>query len=121
MTAVPSLTASESRLPSLSFPQEDVGCLAITKLATVGTVGLDLLRTQEDRGKTRSVRDPARVALLSLLEGRAVVKSSCGVGGASCSSKGDNSKTWKYHASPRSNACRECSLGVPFHSKETED
>lgn len=54
MTAVPSPTATESRLPSLSFPQEGVGYLATTMLATAGTVGLDLLGTQEDRGKTRS-------------------------------------------------------------------
>lgn len=120
MTAVPSLTASESRLPSLSFPQEDVGCLAIIKLATVGTVGLDLRRTQEDRGKTRSARDPARVALLSLLEGRAVVKSSCGVGGASCSSKVTIAKLGSIMRR-REAMPAECCLGVPFHSKETED
>lgn len=69
ITAVPSLTGAESRLPRLSFPQEGVGCLATTELATAGTVGLDLLGTKEDWGKKDSLSETSSEGRTSVAAG----------------------------------------------------
>lgn len=96
MTSVRPLTTAESLgHPASVSHGRALGCLAATKLATEERVGLDPLGTRGEQGEdslSESGRDPERVTLVSQLEGRAVVKSSRGMGGASCSSRGDNSK-----------------------------
>lgn len=98
------LSPAPDKCESLSHPASvshgrALGCLAATKLATEERVGLDPLGTRGEQGGNRGETQRGSHSV-SQLEGRAVVKSSRGMGGASCSSRGDNSKTRAHPRSP---------------------